>query len=56
MLDCLKDNDINIEEMQNTIFEGGVTSTCVMSLDSAPSNELVKIINQSKNIIHASLN
>ena len=56
VLDCLKDNDINIEEMQNTIFEGGITSTCVMSLDSPPSNELIKTINQSKNIIHASMN
>ncbi len=56
VLYSLKDNDINIEEMQNTIFEGGVTSTCVMGLDSRPSDNLLEKINKSENIINASLN
>lgn len=55
VLISLKENGINIEEMQNTIFEGDLTSTCVMSLDCSPSEELLEKINDSENIIHAGM-
>ncbi|HKJ85376.1 MAG TPA: NAD(P)-dependent oxidoreductase [Spirochaetia bacterium] len=37
VLDELKDAGINVEEMENTIFQGGTTATCSLKLDKAPS-------------------
>lgn len=55
-LDALKDHEINIEEMQNSIFDGGEAATCTLKLDTKPSDELIAEFNQSSNIIKAALN
>jgi D-3-phosphoglycerate dehydrogenase len=56
VLDSLKDQDVNIEEMQNTIFSCGTTATCTLKLDSQPSKEIIEALNGEKDIIHVELN
>lgn len=54
-LDLLTSQDINIEEMQNLIFEGGHTATCSLKLDKEPSAELIATLNSLEGIIKAGL-
>jgi len=43
----LKNEGINIEEMENTIFEGGKTACCALRLDAEPAADLLaKIDNE----------
>jgi D-3-phosphoglycerate dehydrogenase / 2-oxoglutarate reductase len=56
VLDALKDQDINIEEMQNSIFDGGEAATCTLKLDQKPADSLITDLNQSDDIIKAELN
>jgi len=51
VLDCLKDAGINVEEMENTIFEGDQAASCALQLDTAPSDELIAVIGSAENII-----
>jgi D-3-phosphoglycerate dehydrogenase len=55
VLDRLRDQNVNIEEMQNTIFNGGHAAICTLKLDSNLSDELVVELNDNKEIIHAEL-
>jgi D-3-phosphoglycerate dehydrogenase len=56
VLDHLKDQDINVEEMQNTIFSSGTTATCTLKLDRKPSVEIIQALNTGEDIIHVELN
>ena len=56
VLDNLKDQGINVEEMQNTIFSCNTTATCSLKLDSKPSDEIISALNDEKDIIHVELN
>ena len=56
LLSNLKDQGINVEEMQNTIFSCNTTATCSLKLDSKPSNEIISALNDEKDIIHVELN
>ena len=53
VLDALKNQDINIEEMQNSIFDGGDAATCTLKLDTKPADSLIAELNQSADIIKA---
>ncbi|WP_455381542.1 NAD(P)-dependent oxidoreductase [Salinispira pacifica] len=63
VLDELKYEGINIEEMENTIFGGesmnrdadGVAASCTLRLDEKPTAELVKRIRALENIIQVSV-
>jgi D-3-phosphoglycerate dehydrogenase len=56
VLDELRNEDINIEEMENIIFAGQIASHCTLKLDSRPSDELISRIEDSDNIIQVVLN
>ena len=56
VLDSLRDQDINIEEMQNSIFDGGEAATCTLKLDQKPEEALITLLNSSDDIINAALN
>lgn len=56
VLHKLKDQGINVEEMQNTIFSSGTTATCALKLDSRPSKEIIETLNNDKDIIYVELN
>jgi len=55
VLDELRNAGINIEEMQNIIFEGGRAASCTMKLDDSVSPELLDKIATGKDIIKATL-
>lgn len=51
VLDELRNEKINIEEMENTIFEGGKTASCTIKLDRTPSEAFIKKISTVKDIV-----
>ncbi|HOW27559.1 MAG TPA: NAD(P)-dependent oxidoreductase [Elusimicrobiota bacterium] len=55
VLDRLREADVNIEEMENTIFTGGTAASCTLLLDSEPSAEILAQIGKDKNIMQVSL-
>lgn len=42
ILDALRDESINVEEMENSIFEGDSAACCTLQLSQAPSEDLVE--------------
>lgn len=51
----LRGEGINIEEMENTIFEGELAACCSLVLDKTPSDALMQRIASGDNIIQALL-
>ena len=41
MLDLLREDGVNVEEMENTIFDGADAACCTLQLDTPPSSETV---------------
>jgi len=55
VLDEIRNDGINIEEMQNSIFEGDKAAVCTIKLDDMPSDQLISRISSSPNIINVSV-
>jgi len=55
VLDILRGAKVNIEEMENLIFEGGLAACCTLKLDNKPSEEIIAQINAAKDVIFAGL-
>ncbi|MBF0443464.1 MAG: hydroxyacid dehydrogenase, partial [Oligoflexales bacterium] len=55
LLDKLKDEDINVEEMENMIFECGEAACCSLKLDKMPSEKTLRLIKDNRNIIQSEL-
>lgn len=55
VLDELRNEDINIEEMENTIFEGGAAACCTLKLDEKPTDALITKLGKAENIIKVML-
>jgi D-3-phosphoglycerate dehydrogenase len=55
LLNELKIAGINIEEMENTIFEIGHAASCTLRLDKMPTAELLEKIRKNKDIIQVFL-
>ncbi len=51
MLDELRSNGINVEEMQNTVFSGGESACCTLKLDEVPAKDVLGQIRANENII-----
>jgi D-3-phosphoglycerate dehydrogenase len=51
----LRAEGINIEEMENTIFEGELAACCALVLDRKPSEVLMQRIARAENVIQAAL-
>lgn len=56
VLDGLRGEGINVEEMENTIFAGATAACCSMRLDHAPSMSLLDVFRKNPNILHVSSN
>jgi D-3-phosphoglycerate dehydrogenase len=56
VLDGLREEGINVEEMENAIFAGGSAACCSMLLDQQPSSTLLSSLRRSANILHVSFN
>jgi D-3-phosphoglycerate dehydrogenase / 2-oxoglutarate reductase len=55
VLDILRGAQVNIEEMENLIFEGGQAACCTLKLDQKPGDDVIAQINAGENIISAAL-
>jgi D-3-phosphoglycerate dehydrogenase len=55
VLDILRGAQINIEEMENLIFEGGGAACCTLKLDQKPAADVVAKINSGEHVISAAL-
>ncbi len=56
VLDSLREEGINVEEVQNTIFAGNAAACCSTLLDQCPSDTLVDSLRSNENILHVTLN
>ena len=54
ILDVIRDNDINIEEIENVIFEGGVVACCTMKLKTQLSTDMIKMMNDNPDVLSVS--
>lgn len=55
ILQRLREEQINIQEMQNVVFEGAYAAVCTLRLDSAPSKQLLERIGSNENILQVTL-
>ncbi len=55
ILDALREDGVNVEEMRNVIFDGGNAACCTLQIDSNPSGETLSKIKAAANIIHVQL-
>ncbi|MCL4548480.1 MAG: hypothetical protein M1495_07925 [Bacteroidetes bacterium] len=51
VLDVLKVGDINIEEVENTIFDGGMVACCTMKLKDPATSHMLELIRNNPNVI-----
>ena len=56
VLDGLREEGINVEEMENTIFAGAAAACCSMLLDQSPSGSLIDCMRNNRDILHVTLN
>ena len=54
VLDLIKDNNINIEEIENLIFDGGIAACCTMKLKNPVTAEMLKKMSENSNILSVS--
>eukprot|EP00913_Durusdinium_trenchii_P028297 g26525.t1 len=55
VLDLLKADGVNVEEMENTIFDGAAAACCTLHLDTPPSNETVTHLESNADILQVTL-
>jgi len=55
VLDCLREEGINVEEMENTIFDGAQAACCTLQLDTSPSPETIARLHASADILQVTL-
>ena len=55
VLDVLREDGINVEDMENNIFKGSTAAVASLRLDKVPSAEVVSKIDSKKNIIQISI-
>jgi D-3-phosphoglycerate dehydrogenase / 2-oxoglutarate reductase len=56
VLDGLRAEGINVEEVENLVFAGANAACCSMLLDRIPSAELIASLKSAPNILHVLLN
>jgi D-3-phosphoglycerate dehydrogenase / 2-oxoglutarate reductase len=54
ILEVIRDGNINIEEIENVIFEGGVAAACNMKLMSAATPDMIKKMKDNPQVISVS--
>lgn len=54
IFDVLREGQINIEEVENVIFEGGIAACCTMRINKAATNDMLKCFRENENILSIS--
>ena len=52
----LKEEQINVEEMQNVVFEGAHAAVCTVQLTTPPSQQVLDAIARNENVLQVTLN
>ena len=55
VLDALREAGINVEDMENNIFNGSAAAVASLKLDKTPSADVISEINSSESIIQVSI-
>ncbi|GAB4134744.1 MAG: hypothetical protein Tsb009_00060 [Planctomycetaceae bacterium] len=55
VLDLLRTEGVNVEEMENTIFDGAAAACCTLLLDSPPTAELIAQLESNPDILQATI-
>ena len=55
VLDALREEDINVEEMENAIFAGASAACCTLQLDQAPSPNLIDRLSALDHVLQVHL-
>ena len=55
ILDRLRDDGINVEQMENKIFRGSLAAVCYVTLNGKPSDETLAAFSREPDIIHAAI-
>jgi len=54
VLDVIRSGSINIEEIENIIFEGGIAACCTLKLQNTATADMLKKISENQNVISVS--
>ncbi len=54
ILDIIREGNINVEEIENVIFDGGVAACCTMRLMKPASSEMLKQMNENSHVLSVS--
>ena len=54
ILDIIREGNINIEEIENVIFEGGVAACCTLRLMKPANSEMLKLMNDNTDVLSIS--
>ena len=54
IMSIIRDRQINIEEIENIIFDGGVVACCTMKLKSEVSTEMIKLMHENPEVLSVS--
>jgi D-3-phosphoglycerate dehydrogenase len=54
VLDVIRSGNINIEEIENIIFEGGIAACCTMKLQNPATADMIKTMSNNPNVISVS--
>ncbi len=54
IMSIIRDKNINIEEIENVIFEGGVVACCTMKLKTPVTTEMIKQMQDNPNVLSVS--
>jgi D-3-phosphoglycerate dehydrogenase len=55
VLDALREAEINIEDMENNIFNGSAAAIASLKLDKAPPADVINEISSNESIIQVSI-
>ena len=55
IMDSLREECINVEEMENTIFDGASAACCTLQLDQAPSQDLIDDLSRLEHVLQVHL-
>lgn len=55
ILSTLRQEGINVEEMENAIFSGGKAAVCTLKLATKPQSSIIQCIKENKDVIQAIL-
>ena len=54
VLDLLREGNINVEEIENVIFDGAIAASCTMKLKNAATADMIKKMSENANVISVS--